>query len=299
MQQVDAVLRARLLRLETVRMLVVDEVDACLQDEGTSALLQRLMGGQLSIPLAQQSLGGGGGGTAKQRQQSQPQRLKPERLAGRQTLFVSATLPQRQHFRRQCAQERWCREAPLLVHSDPAQALPSQLRHGWAPCAPPKRLAALRVLLRRHEPRLRAAIVFARPSMPLARIADALAGVVDDGPPAVLCEDQPLQARAEAVRGLRSGARRLLLSTPLGARGLDIPHCSHVYLLWLPDDSAEYLHAAGRCGRNGRSGLVTTLGSTAEEFALARLGNALDIEFFDARDEEQHEEELEEGEEVE
>lgn len=33
----------------------------------------------------------------------------------------------------------------------------------------------------------------------------------------------------------------------------------------------------------GNSGLVTTLGSKAEEFALARVANALGIEFFDAR----------------
>ena len=36
-QQVDAALRSRLLRLETLRMLVVDEVDACLAEEQTRA----------------------------------------------------------------------------------------------------------------------------------------------------------------------------------------------------------------------------------------------------------------------
>lgn len=134
----------------------------------------------------------------------------------------------------------------MLIHAEPGQALPTQLRHGWAPCAPPKRIAALRVLLRRHAPQLSAAIVFVRPSMPAERIASALAGIVDEDAPEILSEDQPLQKRAAAVRTLRTGARRLLLSTPLGARGLDIPHCSHVYLLWLPDSAEEYLHAAGR-----------------------------------------------------
>jgi ATP-dependent RNA helicase DeaD len=85
------------------------------------------------------------------------------------------------------------------------------------------------------------------------------------------------------VRALRDGSRRLLLSTPLGARGLDIPHCSHVYLLDLPATADEYVHAAGRCGRAGRPGRVTVLGSPKEEFVLRRIANACGIEFEDAR----------------
>ena len=163
------------------------------------------------------------------------------------------------------------------------ETLPSQLRHGWAPCAPAKRVAALRVLLKRHEPDLSAAIVFVRPTMPINRIADALADLIDEGPPPLLAEDAPMQSRAAAVRALRERSRRLLVSTPLGARGLDIPHCSHVYLVGLPESAEAYTHAAGRCGRMGQPGLVTVLAAAKEEFALARLGNALGIEFFDAR----------------
>lgn len=270
-EQVDAVLRARLLRLETLRFLVVDEVDACLADEATSSMLQRMLGGQLAIPLAQQ-------------QQELKARGASSAVAQRQTLFVSATLPQRQHFRKQCEQQRWCREAPVLIHTEPEHVLPAQLRHGWAPCAKQKRVAALRVLLRRHEPELTGAIVFLKPGMPFQRIADALAGIIDDQAPALLTETQSLNARAEAVRGLRERSQRLLLATPLGARGLDIPHCSHVYLVGLPDSAEAYTHAAGRCGRMGQPGLVTVLAAEKEEFALQRLANALQVSFFDARD---------------
>ena len=260
------------LRLPQIDMLVVDEVDACLAEEQTSALLQRMLGGQLAVdPLQQQ-------------QPSPAGASRKPTLARRQTLFVSATLPQRQHFRRQCVDQRWCREAPLLVHAEPEEAVPAQLRHGWAPCTPAKRVAALRVLLRRHEPTLSGAIVFVRPTLPLRKIAEALGGIVDEGAPAVLSTEQPLPVRAAAVRGLRERSSRLLVSTPLGARGLDIPHCSHVYLVGLPESAAAYLHAAGRCGRMGRPGLVTVLAGEKEEFALGRLANELRIEFHDARD---------------
>ena len=270
-EQVDAVLRAKLLRLETLRFLVVDEVDACLADEQTAARLQTMLGGQLAIPDASPAASPGGNS-------------KRHVLSQRQTLFVSATLPQRQHFRRQCYQQRWCREEPLLIHSEPHETLPAQLRHGWAPCAGPKRVAALRVLLKRHEPELSAAVVFLKPGMPMKRLAEALSGIVDEGPPVLLAEDEPLNARAAAVRALKDKSRRLLLATPLGARGLDIPHCSHVYLVGLPESAEAYAHAAGRCGRMGQPGLVTVLSGQKESFALARLANALNIEFFDARE---------------
>lgn len=141
----------------------------------------------------------------------------------------------------------------------------------------------LQVLLRRHEPSLTGAIIFARPSMPLSRIADALAGLIDHDPPPILSEEQSLNGRAAALQALREKRRRLIISTPLGARGLDIPHCSHVYLLGLPQTAEDYLHAAGRCGRMGQPGLVTTLCGEKEGFALTRLANSLNVEFFDAR----------------
>ena len=109
-------------------------------------------------------------------------------------------------------------------------------------------------------------------------------GVLDEAPPAILAEGQPLNARAAAVRELKERRKRLLLSTPLGARGLDVAHCSHVYLLGVPDSAEDYLHAAGRCGRMGQPGLVTVLCGEKEAFALGRIGNALGIEFLDARE---------------
>ena len=107
--------------------------------------------------------------------------------------------------------------------------------------------------------------------------------MVDAGPPPVLSEDESLPKRASAVRALRDRSKRLLISTPLGARGLDIPHCSHVYLVGLPKSAEAYTHAAGRCGRMGQRGTVTVLAGPQEEFALRRIANALSIEFSDAR----------------
>ena len=61
--------------------------------------------------------------------------------------------------------------------------------------------------------------------------------------------------------------------------GLDIPHCSHVYLVGLPESAEAYTHAAGRCGRMGEPGRVTVLCGEKEGFALQRLANSLNIDF--------------------
>ena len=118
---------------------------------------------------------------------------------------------------------------------------------------------------------------------PLQRIAQALAGLVDEGPPPILSETSSLNQRAEALRALRERRCRLILSTPLGSRGLVVSHCSHVYLFDVPTTPDAYLHAAGRCGRNGLPGRVTVLGSDKEAFVIQRIANTLGIEFEDAR----------------
>ena len=57
-------------------------------------------------------------------------------------------------------------------------------------------------------------------------------------------------------------------SSSQASRGLDLPAVSHVYNLGLPEDTAQYLHRAGRAGRIGSTagGVVTSL-VTEEELA--------------------------------
>lgn len=159
--QVESILEARLLRIDGLRMLVVDEVDACLTSTDTSRQLRGMLTSHLRAGA---------------------------RASSRQTLFVSATLPQRQHFRRSCVQQQWTREEPALIHSEPDEKLPQQLRHGFARCERAKRVSALRVLLKRHAPHMTAGIVFVLPMRPLQKIALALGGIVDEEPPPVLSE---------------------------------------------------------------------------------------------------------------
>lgn len=259
-QQAESVLRAGLLRMGGLRMLVVDEVDECVSTDATRALLHGLLSTQLRVP---QSAAAG--------------------APVRQTLFVSATVPQRKYFASQCVSKGWCRTAPRLLHVQPTQLLPPQLRHAYAVCVEAKRMAALRVLLKAQPASAGATIVFCKEGRPMERMAEALSELRDGLPPYVLSDGQHLGARAAAVRALRDGSRSLLLSSPLGARGLDIPQCSHVILFDLPKTHEAYTHAAGRCGRMGRPGSVTTICTEQELFVLQRIANSLNLDFEDAR----------------
>src|SRR4029078_7139320 len=78
-------------------------------------------------------------------------------------------------------------------------------------------------------------------------------------------------SRAEAIHGgmsqvqldlvmqaFRTGQTELLVATDVAARGLDIPHVSHVINYDLPSSAEVYVHRIGRTGPAGRGGAGAT-----------------------------------------
>lgn len=67
------------------------------------------------------------------------------------------------------------------------------------------------------------------------------------------------EERNEIVKEFRDGETRILLTTDLLARGIDIPHVNLVINYDLTNDKETYIHRIGRCGRFGKKGVAITL----------------------------------------
>ena len=76
--------------------------------------------------------------------------------------------------------------------------------------------------------------------------------------------------RNAVMQAFRDGKVKLLVSTNLTSRGIDVPAVAHVINYDIPEQVEEYVHRIGRTARMGRDGTAVTF--VAE----------WDIEFFDA-----------------
>ena len=65
--------------------------------------------------------------------------------------------------------------------------------------------------------------------------------------------------RNEIVKEFRDCKTRLLLTTDLLSRGIDIPQVNLVINYDLPINKETYIHRIGRCGRFGKKGVSITM----------------------------------------
>lgn len=61
------------------------------------------------------------------------------------------------------------------------------------------------------------------------------------------------------MREFRTGSSRVLVSTDLLCRGIDVYQVSHVINYDLPSKKESYVHRIGRTGRYGKKGLAINL----------------------------------------
>ncbi len=77
--------------------------------------------------------------------------------------------------------------------------------------------------------------------------------------------------RDRVMASFRSGKTELLVATDVAARGLDIPHVSHVMNYDVPSSPESYVHRIGRTGRAGRGGEAITLVEPRERWLLQNI----------------------------
>lgn len=292
-------------RQNAIKMVVVDEFDACLLNNAgsyatnlESSPLHHLLSKHLCPTYTKHE---DGVSTPISRRHSDRSKRTP--LLERRTIFASATFPQPRHFLRQSKSNKWTLQEPRLVClGSGEQLLPPTLDHFCVIAKDPSlKLAVLRKVIMRIQSKASARIlVFTDTHRPLEEIAKVLAkdtggavwtenSAVEDteslrSAVSVLRYENSLSMRSAALgvfhekpHNSTDDTLRLMLSTDLAARGLDIPELTHVIHFDLPADADTYVHRAGRTGRIGNAGSVLSIITPEQEFVLKRIANKLGV----------------------
>jgi len=91
---------------------------------------------------------------------------------------------------------------------------------------------------------------------------------------------QDMNKRLETIAKLRNFECRILLTTDLTARGIDIENVNMVINIDIPNDAATYLHRIGRAGRYGSHGISITIVSEKESTSLINLLSSIGFDIF-------------------
>ena len=83
--------------------------------------------------------------------------------------------------------------------------------------------------------------------------------------------------RKKALDDFKSGRTKILVTSDLAARGLDIPGITHVVQLDVNENEDFFIHRAGRTARAGKSGINAIFGDERELRNLARIEKKLGI----------------------
>lgn len=245
-----------ILKLDAMKVLVVDEVDYMFNSSKHVSFLRKLLTSYSSIN-------------------------------SRQTVFASASVPQHKRFLYDCIQQKWTKSDAVHVHVSSVQPLPSTLQHKYVICDKSERHETLLRLLECDSPD--SCIVFVGEQSEKSKKsgkAPSTTSLINylktsyKGSMEVLLleEDMNFNLRASFLSELRQGGGHLLVSTDIAARGVDLPETTHVYNFDLPKNVVDYLHRAGRTCRKPFSNKVCTVTSILvpeERFVLQRYENEL------------------------
>ncbi len=83
--------------------------------------------------------------------------------------------------------------------------------------------------------------------------------------------------RKKTMEGFRSGKIQLLIASDMAARGLHIEGVTHIFNISIPEDTKDYVHRAGRSGRNGNAGMTISITDEREMQFIKKFEKELNI----------------------
>ncbi len=87
----------------------------------------------------------------------------------------------------------------------------------------------------------------------------------------IIHSNKDQNSRLNAINAFREGIARVLVSTDVSARGLDISMVSHVINFDVPLVYDDYVHRVGRTGRAKNEGIAITMANPAEVYHLSKI----------------------------
>lgn len=105
-------------------------------------------------------------------------------------------------------------------------------------------------------------------------VADSVLGFIENrslGPAKVIHSNKGQNSRINAVNEFKEGNLRVLVSTDVTARGIDVTGVSHVINLDVPVMYEDYVHRIGRTGRAFAKGKAITFATKAELYHVEKI----------------------------
>ncbi|KAF4319770.1 hypothetical protein BBO99_00004974 [Phytophthora kernoviae] len=146
-----------------------------------------------------------------------------------------------------------------VVSDDNIHRTPTSIREEFVRVVPESKHSALRETLHLHKRRAAKTMIFCRNSASVRSTEHMLR---EHGFQDAVClhGDMPPARRHDAIHSFTSDSNvNILVCTDLAARGLDVASVKHVVMFDFPKSAVDYVHRAGRTGRAGERGLVTSL----------------------------------------
>ncbi len=169
---------------------------------------------------------------------------------GRQALIFSATMPDA--MSRMAARHQ---REPVTIALSTDNVAPDGISHHAYFSASGGSVPDLLKVLEIEKPR--AALVFCNTKAETEMVAR---GLQQAGMRAEFLNGDLAQNDRERVMGLLRDERvDFLVATDVAARGIDVPHLSHVIHVGFPESPEAYVHRSGRTGRAGRTGTAISL----------------------------------------
>ena len=183
----------------------------------------------------------------------------------RQNLLFSATFPQRVE---RLADEflLWPTRIEVTPEGTPVKSVAQYITR--VPNIQTKINAVLHWLTDTH-PDSRA-LLFVRTKEDAKRVGQSLAKVLPNQV-SEIHSNKAQHTRLAAMAKFREGDVRVLVSTDVSARGIDVPETEVVINFNVPRMSDDYVHRIGRTGRADREGVAYTLVDPTDEVSLSRI----------------------------